>query len=109
MLIIAALTFEKNIFSFQINRPETCWQREDEWLREVERWRLDRLLLLGRVETSVGNRRRLSQEGGRRREGGGERTFQSQDDRQVKQPLLHYRGESNRSRSQLSHKLTRKA
>jgi len=38
-------------------------------LREVERWRLDRLLLLGRVETSVGNRRRLSQEGGRRREG----------------------------------------
>ena len=69
MLIIAALTFEKNIFSFQINRLETCWQREDEWLREVERWRLDRLLLLGRVETNVGNRRRLSQEGGRRREG----------------------------------------
>ena len=37
-----------------------------------------------------------------RREGGGDLpTFQSQDDRQVKQPLLYYRGESNRTNQSL--------
>ena len=51
----------------------------------------------GGVETSIGNWRHLSREGG----GGDLPTFQSQDDRQVKQPLLYYRGESNRTNQSL--------
>ena len=37
----------------------------------------------------------------RREEEGDLPTFQSQDDRQVKQPLLYYRGESNRTNQSL--------